>query len=108
MRPEHVARFRKEGIKCQLANKNVKPGIETVSKLLLKDRLYLVKEDIMDLPKEFSLYVWGSDDEPVKTNDDALDGLRYAIYTDSLLHPNDYFPLIAPTKKYPSRRDFIY
>ena len=62
----------------------------------------------MDLPKEFSLYVWGSDDEPVKTNDDALDGLRYAIYTDSLLHPNDYFPLIAPTKKYPSRRDFIY
>lgn len=107
-RPEHVARFRKEGIKCQLANKNVKPGIETVSKLLLKDRLYLVKEDIMDLPKEFSLYVWGADDEPVKTNDDALDGLRYAIYTDSLLHPNDYFPLIAPTKKYPSRRDFIY
>lgn len=97
-RPEHISRFRKEGINCNLANKKVKAGIETVSKLLVTDRLFLVKENIMDLPKEFSLYVWDKDDEPLKTNDDALDGLRYALYTDSVIHKDDYFPLIEPKK----------
>lgn len=98
-RPDCIVRFRKENIKCLNANKSVKAGIETVSKLLVQDRLLLVKEHVMDMPKEFGLYVWDKDDEPLKTNDDALDALRYAIYSDYIKNPDVYFPLLTPKKK---------
>lgn len=98
-RPEHVVRFRKENIKCLNANKSVKAGIETVSKLLVQDRLLIVKENVMDLPKEFNLYVWGKDDEPIKMNDDAIDALRYAVYSDYLNNKDVYFPLLTEKPK---------
>ncbi|WP_278683413.1 PBSX family phage terminase large subunit [Paraclostridium bifermentans] len=97
-RPDCVVRFRNEKIRCINGNKNVKPGIETVSKLLVQDRLLLVKENIMDISKEFGLYAWDKDDEPLKTNDDALDALRYAIYSDYIKNPDVYFPLLTLKK----------
>lgn len=100
-RPDCIVRFRKENIKCLNANKSVKAGIETVSKLLVQDRLLIVKENTMDLPKEFNLYVWGKDDEPLKMNDDAIDALRYAVYNDYLNNKDVYFPLLTEkTKNY--------
>lgn len=98
-RTEHIVRFRKENIKCLLANNNVRGGIETVSKLLVQDRLLLVKENMMDLPKEFSLYVWGKDEQPLKINDDAIDALRYAVYSDYLNNKDVYFPLLTEKPK---------
>lgn len=98
-RPDCIVRFRKENIKCLNANKSVKAGIETVSKLLVQDRLLIVKENTMDLPKEFNLYVWGKDDEPLKMNDDAIDALRYAVYNDYLNNKDVYFPLLTEKSK---------
>ena len=89
-RPEHVYRFQSEGINCTNANKSVLTGIETVSKLLVTDRLYLIQDKVMELPREFGLYVWGENGEPVKENDDALDALRYAIYSDYWMSPECY------------------
>lgn len=89
-RPEHVYRFQTEKIKAMNGNKKVMAGIETVSKLLVADKLYLIKDKIMNLPREFSLYVWDTNGEPLKQNDDALDALRYAIYSDVIMTPKAY------------------
>lgn len=87
-RPEHVARFNREGIKCINANKKVLAGIEVVSKLLKVRKLFFIKENIDKILEEFNLYVWNeTTGEPVKQNDDVLDSLRYAIYSLYVLYP---------------------
>ncbi|MGL4452183.1 MAG: PBSX family phage terminase large subunit [Sarcina sp.] len=85
-RPEHVKRFNDEGIICINANKKVLAGIECVSRIIKANKLFLIQENMTCLPSEFSLYIWNtssksSDSAVVKTNDDALDSLRYAIYS---------------------------
>lgn len=88
-RPEYLFDFRKAGINCSRANKKVLAGIGLVSKLIKANKLFLIKENITDLPEEFSLYSWnqGSGDESVvKKYDDALDSLRYAIYSFYILN----------------------
>lgn len=91
-RPEHVARFQREKIKAFNANKQVLTGIETVAKLFKNDRLFIVvdpnESKKSKILTELNLYCW---DEkagvPLKVNDDALDALRYAIYSYYLLNP---------------------
>lgn len=81
-RPEHVVRFRREGIKTVNADKSVMAGIEEVARLLKNERLFIVDEIAERFREEIYTYVWGDKtEEPVKENDDVLDSMRYALYT---------------------------
>ena len=81
-RPEHVARFVREGLKTQNANKSVLSGIEEVAKLFKTDSFFIVESAVTKFKDEIYQYVWHKKTgEPVKENDDVLDAIRYAIYT---------------------------
>lgn len=80
-RPEHVARFQREGFKAFNAKKSVLSGIESVAKCMKQGHFFVIKEAIDAFLDEIYQYVW---DEitglPAKLNDDVMDALRYAIY----------------------------
>lgn len=81
-RPEHVKRFRREGIRALNANKAVISGIEEVARLFKLDKLKVVKDRVALFQKEIYLYVWNElTGEPVKQWDNVLDAIRYAIYS---------------------------
>ena len=80
-RPEHIARFRREGVHAVNANKCVLSGIETIAGLYKMHRL-CISENVKRFKEEISQYAWNSNTgEPIKTFDDVQDALRYAIYT---------------------------
>ena len=80
-RPEHIARFRREGVHAVNANKCVLSGIETIAGLYKTHKLY-ISENVKRFKEEISQYAWNSNTgEPIKTFDDVQDALRYAIYT---------------------------
>ena len=91
-RPEHVARFLREGFRTHNADKSILSGIEVVAKLM-KQNKFFVSDKCNQFLKEIYNYVW--DDKkglPVKTNDDLMDAIRYAIYTYSLSsQTTDYY-----------------
>lgn len=83
-RPEYVSAFR--GIE---ANKAVIEGIEYVAGLIKKNRFYIARTQCPQFEKEIYLYQWDSKvnkEAPKKENDDALDAIRYALYTDNRKH----------------------
>ncbi|KNF07159.1 phage terminase, large subunit, PBSX family [Gottschalkia purinilytica] len=83
-RPEHIQRFRKEGIRAKNADKAVLSGIEVVAKLFKQNRLFVYRKEVERFKEEIFMYVWNEKTgEPVKQFDDVLDALRYAIYTES-------------------------
>ena len=52
--------------------------------LILEDNVNIFKNEIYN-------YVWSKGkDEPIKQNDDVLDSLRYAIYSDMKLSGNGF------------------
>ena len=81
-RPEVIEELRRAGfLRAQSSNKNVKEGINKIKSM----EVYIHFESI-NIWKEYRLYSWKTDkdrilDEPVKENDDALDALRYAVYS---------------------------
>lgn len=81
-RPEMIEEIRRKGFyKAQSASKNVKPGIDKIRSL----EVFINKESI-NLWKEYRNYSWKTireriTDEPVKVEDDAMDALRYAVYS---------------------------
>lgn len=80
-RPEHVARFRREGLKALNANKEVISGIEQVASRFKTDRLFIC-DDCVRFREEITMYAWNErTGEPIKQFDDVLDTIRYAIYT---------------------------
>ncbi|AXB65825.1 PBSX family phage terminase large subunit [Clostridioides difficile] len=84
-RPEHLAAFKRNGIKAFNANKAVLSGVEAVAKRIKTNTLFVVHENVNLFRKEIFMYAWNKNTgEPIKKWDDALDALRYAIYTDSL------------------------
>lgn len=81
-RPEHVARFNREGIHCINANKSVLSGIEEVASLMKQGRFFVNKDGIQEFLEEVYQYVWDErSGMPVKQHDDCMDAVRYAIYT---------------------------
>ncbi|HFI0448587.1 TPA: PBSX family phage terminase large subunit [Streptococcus suis] len=81
-RPEHVARFEREHLKCVNADKSVLSGIEQVAKLMKQGRFFVCSEMVDKFKDEIYQYVWNEKTgEPEKKNDDVLDALRYAIYS---------------------------
>lgn len=82
-RPEHVKRFRREGIRAINADKAVVSGIEEVARLFKLDKLKVVEDNVDLFKKEIFMYVWNANTgEPIKQWDDVLDAIRYAIYTE--------------------------
>ena len=80
-RPEHVRRFRREGLKAINADKAVISGIEAVAKLI-KTKKFRVIDTVQRFRDEISMYCWCErTGEPVKQMDDVLDSIRYAVYT---------------------------
>lgn len=81
-RPEHVARFNREGIHCINANKSVLSGIEEVASLMKQGKFLVDKDGIQEFLEEVYQYVWDErSGMPVKQHDDCMDAVRYAIYT---------------------------
>ncbi|EGT4720720.1 phage terminase, large subunit, PBSX family [Clostridioides difficile 824] len=84
-RPEHLAAFKRNGIKAFNANKAILSGIEIVAKRFKTNTLFIVYDNVNLFRKEIYMYAWNKNTgEPIKQWDDVLDALRYAIYTDSL------------------------
>ena len=81
-RPEVIEEIRRAGFyKATTAKKNVKEGIDKVKSMEI-----FIHSESLNIWKEHKLYSWKSIkdvilDEPVKENDDALDALRYAVYS---------------------------
>lgn len=83
-RPEHVDRFRREGLRTINANKAVMSGIEAVAAKIKQDNFYAV-DCCKRFREEIAQYAWNErTGEPVKLYDDVLDAVRYAIYTDEI------------------------
>nr|DAZ16856.1 MAG TPA: large terminase [Caudoviricetes sp.] len=84
-RPDYVQELRKAGIQAIYARKDVVAGISEVASLYKQRRLFIVQENAPRFAQEIYGYVWKPGaDEPVKTNDDVQDAVRYAIYSDLL------------------------
>lgn len=82
-RPEHIKRFRREGLRAKNADKAVISGIESVAKGWKTNTLRVI-DTVERFKKEIYMYVWNKrTGEPIKEWDDVLDSVRYAIYTDS-------------------------
>lgn len=80
--PERIEELRRAGFNaqpCMKGKNSVKNGIDKIK----RHSLYITKDSV-DVIKEIKFYKWKEDkdgnvlDEPVKFNDHALDGLRYA------------------------------
>ena len=80
-RPEYVRKFFSSGLRAENGAKSVLSGIESVAGRFKRKELFIC-EAAKRLLYEISLYVWNPvTGEPIKVNDDALDALRYAVYS---------------------------
>lgn len=80
-RPEIIAELRQRGLSAKESNKSVKEGINAV-----KSSLIYIDVNSTNILKEYKLYSWKMKgeqvtDEVIKMNDDAMDAMRYAIFT---------------------------
>lgn len=81
-RPEAIEEIRRTGLNIKPADKSVIDGINMVKSMPL-----FITRRSTNVLKEIKSYKWKTDkdgkvlDEPVKFNDDAMDAMRYAIYT---------------------------
>ncbi|WP_270659474.1 PBSX family phage terminase large subunit [Paraclostridium bifermentans] len=83
-RPEHVSRFKREGLRARNADKSRLSGIEVVAKGFKTNSLKVIEDNVELFKKEIFMYSWNkTTGEPIKLWDDVLDALRYAIYTES-------------------------
>ena len=83
-RPDYIDKLRKNNIRAINANKNVLEGISMIASLFKTNKLFILEDNVDIFKKEIYNYVWKSGkDEPIKSSDDVLDSLRYAIYSES-------------------------
>jgi phage terminase large subunit len=81
-RPEVIEEIRRAGFyKATLSNKNVKEGIDKI-----KSMEVFIHIESVNLWREYRMYSWRTYknmilDEPIKENDDAMDALRYSVYS---------------------------
>jgi phage terminase large subunit len=80
--PARIEEISKAGFNIYPAKKEVNNGID-----FLKSKKIYIFEECVNTIKEIKNYVWKTDkngnilDEPVKFQDHAMDGMRYAVYT---------------------------
>ena len=83
--------FKRHKVKILPAKNHVELGIQVVSYLLNERRFTLDPSCQMDI-EEFTTYAWDSDkldkgvEEVIKINDHAMDKIRYACLTDSVVY----------------------
>lgn len=88
----------------------VLPGIRTVSSLLATRQLMVVGENCPNLVEEIPGYAWDpkktakGEDAPIKVNDHAVDGWRYAIHTSRVLW-RDEIPTLTASPTAPGADD---
>ena len=80
-RPEIIEELRRAGYNMKEAVKDVKQGIDAV-----KTRKIMVHKSATNILREYKMYSWKTNkdvilDEPIKLYDDALDALRYGVYS---------------------------
>ena len=96
-RQDHIDYSLEQGVCIVNANKSVQEGIELVGSLLKQDKLFFLEDKFIKGKQEMFLYSWktttlSGKGEVIKTNDDVLDSIRYAIYTDfKNYNDNDIF-----------------
>lgn len=96
-RPETIEELARCGLNVKKANKDVLEGIRKV-----KSTPLFVTNDSINLIKELKSYKWKTDkdgkvlDEPVKFHDDAVDALRYGLYS-KLANPTIQDYMVSPT-----------
>jgi phage terminase large subunit len=77
-----IEEFYRMGLNVKQSNKDVWAGI-----IFMKGCRLFIKRDSKNVIREIQGYKWKKDkndkilEEPVKENDDAMDSIRYAIYT---------------------------
>lgn len=86
-RSEYIQQMQEEGLNVFKANKSVVEGINTVGSLLKKDELLFLRDKFLKGAEEMFLYIWAEaksngKEEVIKKNDDVLDSLRYAIFSE--------------------------
>lgn len=81
--PQRIEEFKRAGFQIQAAKKNVKDGIDFIK----SKKLHITKRST-NLIHELNNYRWKENnnqeliDEPIKYLDDAVDSLRYGIFTE--------------------------
>ncbi|WP_251855401.1 PBSX family phage terminase large subunit [Enterococcus italicus] len=81
-----IAELKQRGFQIKKANNDVLDGIRFVGSLLNEEKIAFSALCVNTL-KEFSSYTWDpkatdrGEDKPVKTNDHAMDAVRYFCYT---------------------------
>ena len=82
-RPDYVHKLQINGIRAINAKKDVLECISTVATLFKTNKLLVLEDNVNIFKTEIYNYVWAKGkDEPIKSSDDVLDSLRYAIYSD--------------------------
>ena len=90
-RPDYVHKLQVNGIRAINAKKDVLEGISTIATLFKTNKLLVLEDNVNIFKSEIYNYVWAKGkDEPIKSSDDVLDSLRYAIYTDMKLSGNKF------------------
>lgn len=90
-RPDYVHKLQINGIRAINAKKEVLEGITTVATLFKTNKLFILEDNVNIFKSEVYNYVWAKGkDEPIKSSDDVLDSLRYAIYSDMKLSGNKF------------------
>jgi phage terminase large subunit len=82
-RPEIIKDLQSAGLPCTDAIKDVFDGIMYTQGLVNTAHLYVCTDCTYTL-REFDSYVNGKDNKPAKVNDDAMDGLRYGVFSDRI------------------------
>ena len=90
-RPDYINKLKVNGIRAINARKEVLEGISTIATLFKTNKLLILEDNVDIFKTEIYNYVWAKGkDEPIKSSDDVLDSLRYAIYTDMKLTGNTF------------------
>lgn len=85
-RPEHIVRFKREGINVKSGTKRRLAGIEAVASLFKQDKLLIYKPVANLFRREIFMYAWNEKTgDAIKQWDDCMDALRYAIYSDKIV-----------------------
>ena len=90
-RPDYVHKLQVNGVRAINAKKEVLEGISTIASLFKTNKLLILEDNVNIFKTEIYNYVWAKGkDEPIKSSDDVLDSLRYAIYSDMKLSGNKF------------------
>lgn len=84
-RPDLVNEMQCAELRARFAHKDVVAGIGEVATMFKTKKLFIVQENINLFDSEIDTYAWKEgQDAPIKADDDVLDALRYAIYSEKV------------------------